>query len=132
MYTNACYDFLKSTYVYDERFVKFLHHQSKQPQGRPFEDSCRVFLNYKMLGIDTEGKDKKWVLTYFERALRATEENLYGKLTDERQIPHEVEELLIMFISNLYTPYKKLEMKHDAIWGPSSHLTKGRIIVLGV
>ena len=113
-YTYACYDLLQSIYAFDERFLKFLNHLSKQPKEKTFQDSCSIFLNYKMLGIDTEGKDKKWVLQYFERALEGSEQNLYGKLKDDGKIPHEVEEELIMYLSNLYTPYKKLEMKHDA------------------
>ena len=101
-------------FVFDKRFLKYLNYLSKLPKERSPSVSCREFLNQQMLGIDTEEKDKKWVLQYFERALEGSEQNLYGKLKDDGKIPHEVEEELIMYLSNLYTPYKKLEMKHDA------------------
>ena len=120
-YTYACYDSLKSIYALDERFFKFLNFLSKQPVEQSLNESFTVFLNYKILGIDNEGKDKKWVLQYFEQ-LKGVE--LYGKLDDDDKIPREAEEQVIAFLSNMYIPYKTLEMKHNATWGSSGNFGK--------
>jgi hypothetical protein len=65
-------------YVFDERFVKFHNHLPKQPKERPFNESCSVFLHHKMLGIDTEGKDKKWVLQYFSELFKHQNKSCMG------------------------------------------------------
>jgi len=111
-------------YVFDDRFVKFLHFLSKQPKGRSPSESCRAFFNHKMLAIDTEGKDKKWVLTYVKQALQNEDQKFYGKLTDDHKLPPEVIPALNVFLSLLYNAYKKIEMNHDAEQDPSSHTTK--------